>query len=43
MTGMPVYDNLFEDNCKLGIAHKKLFIHFNTDGTTVYFDSRFPT
>ena len=43
MAGILVSDDQFDENWKLGIAHKKVFIHFKTDGTTIYFDSRFPT
>ena len=42
MTVMPVYDEPLDENWKLGISHKHLFAPFNTDGTTVYFDSRVP-
>ena len=41
MTGMSVSDGLFDDNRNMGISHKKVFIPFRTDKTTVYFDSRF--
>ena len=40
---MPVSDYLFDHNQKFGIATKKVFIPFNTDGTTVYFYPRVPT
>ena len=40
---MPVSDDLFDENQKLGIARKNIYMHFGTDGTTVYFDSIFPT
>ena len=43
MTLTPVFYDPFDENRKFGIPHKKLFITFNTDGTKVYFDSRFPT
>ena len=43
MTGMSVSDGLFDDNWNMGISHKKVFIPFRTDKTTVYFDSRFTT
>ena len=42
MTGMPVSDNPFDKIWNLGIAHKKVFITFNTDITTVYIESRVP-
>ena len=38
MTVILVSDDLFDDNWKLGISHKNLFIPFKTDGTIVYFD-----
>ena len=41
--GMSVSDDLFDENWKLGIAHKKVVIPLNTDETTVDFDSRVPT
>ena len=37
---MPVSDDPFDENLKLGISHKKVFIPFKTDGTKAYFDSR---
>ena len=43
MIGITVSDDPFDDDRKLGISHKKVFIPFKTDGTTVYFDSRVPT
>ena len=43
MVGIPVSEDHFGENLKLGIAHEKLFNHFGTDVTTVYFDSRVPT
>ena len=42
MSVMPISDDLFHENWKLGIVHKKVFIPFKTDRTTVYFDSRVP-
>ena len=39
MTVTPVSDDPFDDNRKLGIANKKVFITFQTDENTVYFDS----
>ena len=42
MTVMPVSDDPFDENWKLGIDHKKVFIPFYTDGTTLYFYSRVP-
>ena len=43
MAGISFLDDPFDDNQKIGIAHEKVFIHFITDGTAVYFDSRVPT
>ena len=43
MAGISFLDDPFDDNQKIGIAHEKVFIHFNTDGTAVYFDSRVPS
>ena len=43
MAGIPVSDYPFDKNRKLGIDHKKVFIHFGTDVATVYFDSIAPT
>ena len=43
MAVMPISDDPFDENRKLGIAHKRVLIPFKTDRTTVYFDSRFPT
>ena len=40
---MPVFDELFDNNWKFVIAHRKVFITSNIDETTVYFDSRVPT
>ena len=40
---MSVSDYMFDDNQKLGISHKKVFIPFKTDGTTVHFSSRVMT
>ena len=42
MMEMLVFDDPFDENQKIGIAHKKVFIPFKTDGTTLYFDSRVP-
>ena len=39
MTGMPVSDDSFDYNHKLVIDHKKVFITFDTDETTLYFYS----
>ena len=36
MTGIPVSDDPFDYNRKLGIACKKMFIPLRTDGNTVY-------
>ena len=35
--------NPFDENWKIGIAQKRVFIPFNNDETKVYFDSRVPT
>ena len=43
ITVIPFSDDMFDDNLKLGITHKKVFIPFNTDGAKVYFYSRVPT
>ena len=43
ITVMQVFDDLFDNNRKLGISHKQVFITFNTDRTIVFFDSRVPT
>ena len=43
MTVMPVSDYPFDDNQKLGISHRKVFVPFNTDGTAVYFGLIFLT
>ena len=40
MVIIPVYDDLFGDNWELGIAHKRVFILFKNNRTTVNFDSR---
>ena len=42
MSGIPVSEYPFGNNRNLCIAHEKLLIPFSTDGTTVYFNSRFP-
>ena len=43
ITVMQVFDDLFDNNRKLGISHKQVFITFITDRTIVFFDSRVPT
>ena len=43
MTGTPVSDDPFDATRRLGIQHDDLFIPFETDGTTVYFQYHVPT
>ena len=43
MAVITVSDCPFDEIQKIDIAHEKVFIHFVTDGTTVYLDSRIPT
>ena len=43
MMGMSFSDDSFDENLKLGIGHKKVFIPFNNNKTTLYFDSIVPT
>ena len=40
---IPVYDNLFDRTQEFLIDHKKLFIPFNMEGTTVLFDIYVPS
>ena len=43
MVGIPVSNDPFDNNRKLGFSHEKVFILFGTNVMTVYFDSRVPT
>ena len=43
MMGVSVYDDPFDENRKLVIAKKKVFITLRTDVITLYFCSRVPT
>ena len=41
--GIPVSDDAYDRGREFGIAHKYLFIPFETEGSTVFFESYVPT
>ena len=41
--GIPVSDDAYDGGCQFGIDHEDIFIPFNTEGSTVFFDSHVPT
>src|SRR6056300_44752 len=41
--GIPVWDNLFDPDKEMGIKTEEIFIPFQTNGATIFFESHVPT
>ena len=43
VTGIPVSDDPFDKTCNISIDHDHMFIPFQAEGTTIYFNTQVPT